>query len=339
MLSWELLHEIRSMDSDSAVETAHGRLLKYVEEEAARHPPLTHNLCQCSMLCGAFCRKLASLDVSIVTDAVRYVDSLLSLLKKMVPSSLESTLFAYAFGEIETFRTMRHVTCRHRIDDLTRSIPAFRWDIEKITTALKELSTSEKRTENTHALIGGKKRPREGNDVSGVGSAPVAVRWRLPLRDPISMSVITIPARGLSCQHQEIFDLGTFVRATQQVVTRRAESIEDAAGQKWEDGGSGGSSGGLQSAVCPVCGKATPLHSVRVDEEIMETMRQYTQKGGVLSAEDCIVWDATTSSYCIAKRPSEARESEEKVDEMQERVPSRPKRVVHIEGHVLYADE
>ncbi|KAH9598892.1 zinc finger protein [Trypanosoma melophagium] len=336
MSSWELLHEIRSIDSDSGVETAHRKLLKYVKEEAARHPSLTHNLCQCSMLCGAFCRKLASLDVSIVTDAIRYVDSLLLALKNVVPSSMESTIFAYAFGEIETFRRMRNVTCRHRIDDLTRSIPAFRWDIEKITTALRELSTTEESTEKTQSLIGRKKRPREENDVSGTGLAPVAVRWRLPLRDPISMSVVTIPVRGLSCQHQEVFDLGTFVCATQQIVTRRAESIDGAAGQKWEDGGSGS---GLHSAACPVCGKATPLHSLRVDEQIMETMKQYTQKGNVLSAGDFIVWDASTSTYCIEERPSGAHESEEKVDEMQEKEPSRPKRVVHIEGHVLYADD
>lgn len=303
-------------------------------EEMARKPPSTHGLCQCSMLCGAFCRRLAALDVSVVRDAASYVDSLCAAVNSAASPSQVATLFAYAMNEIEAFRTTRRAVYRRRLDDLTKSIPAFRWDVEKVTNAVRELATTGGMLGSRRVRHSARKRPR-----GGVGAddeaAPEAVRWRLPLRDPVTLGVIAIPARGLLCRHKEVFDLASFVRATQQALTRRGEFVEGAKGPKWCFGGDDTQ----PSAGCPVCGRATPLHSICIDEGIVEAMRRHTATGSRVCADDCVVWDDLKCVYEVAERSAVVCQSDEMLKEAPETEPSRPRRVVHIEGHVFYADD
>ncbi|KEG14061.1 hypothetical protein DQ04_00641050 [Trypanosoma grayi] len=337
MLGQELLHEIRSMDSTSAVTSAHSRLLKCLRDVSAHRIPSTHGLCQCSMLCGAFCRRLAVLDVSVVHDSAEYLAPLRAALDSVASPTQEATLFAYAVGEIETLRTTRRATFRQRIDDLTKSVPPTRWDVERIAALVRELSAAERRSTQPSASRALGKRQRDGSDAGTESGGPVAVRWRLPLRDPITLGAVVIPVRGAACQHQEVFDLESFVRATQQALARREESVEEVASHKWGGCGSSTSSSSeiAPCTACPVCGRATTLHSLRVDEDIIEAMRQHTEKGGRLGPNDCVVWDATTRAYCVEEHPTADRE----VEDVPEAEPSRPPRVVLIEGHVLYAED
>ncbi|KAF8276244.1 hypothetical protein C4B63_23g206 [Trypanosoma cruzi] len=333
MLGRDFLCEIRSMDTANVVEDVHNRLLKVLKDESARPTPSTHGLCQCSVLFGAFCRRLAVLDASVVKDAIKYVESLRSELIRVVSPVQEASFFAYAMGEIEAFSTMRRVKYRQRLDDLTKSIPASRWDVEKITEVMRDLSATWWRPENVrtyHELV---KRPRDVLD-AGSDGVPMAVRWRLPLRDPISLGAIMIPARGSLCRHKEVFDMATFVRATQQTVMRRREVVEETANPRWVSGGEEE----LPSAACPICGRAAPLHSVRVDERIMEAIRQHAAKGGNICSDDCVVWDDSRCAYDVVDSPTR-RQSGERLEELKEREPNRPLRVVRIEGHVLYAEE
>ncbi|RNF12492.1 uncharacterized protein Tco025E_06561 [Trypanosoma conorhini] len=334
MLGRGFLCEIRSMDTTDAVEDVHKRLLKVLKDEFERQTPSTHSLCQCSVLCGAFCRRLATLDASGVKDAVKYVELLRLELSSRLSPVQEASFFAYALGEIEAFSTMRRVRYRQRLDALTKSVPASRWDVEKITDVMQELSASDWRPEAVRGYHEVVKRPREVGE-GGSDGVPMPVRWRLPLRDPISLLVIAVPARGSLCRHKEVFDMVAFVRATQQAVLRRRECVEETANPRW---GSGGDED-LPALACPVCGRAAPLHSVRVDEPILEAMRQHAARGGTLSSDDCVVWDDSRSAYDVVEAPAAARVAGERLEEAPEREPNRPLRVVQIEGHVLYAEE
>ncbi|ESL09405.1 hypothetical protein TRSC58_02872 [Trypanosoma rangeli SC58] len=334
MLGRGFLYEIRFMDTANAVEDVHKRLLKVVKDEFGRQTPSTHSLCQCSVLCGAFCRRLAMLDASVIRDAVKYVELLRSELSSLVSPVQEASFFAYAMGEIEAFCTMRRVAYRQRLDALTKSVPASRWDVENITNVMKDLSASSWRPQSIRSYHEVVKRPREIGD-TGSDGVPMAVRWRLPLRDPISLVVITIPARGSLCRHKEVFDMTTFVRATQRAALRQRECVEETANPRWGSG----SDEALPAVACPICGRAAPLHGVRVDELIMGAMRQHAAEGGTLSPDDCVVWDDSRSAYEVVKAPAATPVADERLEEVPEREPDHPLRVVHIEGHVLYAEE
>ncbi|AAZ10359.1 hypothetical protein, conserved [Trypanosoma brucei brucei TREU927] len=307
----KLLQEIRSMSSAASVEAERSQLVSLLKSECSRSPPSLHDLCKVSMLCGAFCRRLATLDTIAASDVAKHAESLSSSINCSAPSA-QVPLFAYALGEVEGLRNTRRLRYRQRLDDLTKGVPASRWDTEHITRCITELSLFEKLPARRRNDQGPPKRVCGESDIGG-GSGPVAVRCQLPLRDPISLSVIATPARGVLCQHHEVFDLSAFVRTVQLVAVRRGESVDGALIQRWGTGGVGaglGSSSDSDSspaANCPFCGKYTSLQNVRVDEALAEAMARYSGNGGVLSVDCVVVWDMQSGSYNVMEKQAEVR--------------------------------
>ncbi|KAH8605380.1 MIZ SP RING zinc finger [Trypanosoma vivax] len=343
MTSQKLLLEVRSMSSADSVGSLLARIISLVKSEISVYPLRTHELCKISMVCGAFCRSLAVLDCVPATDVAKHAQLLSSAFGDL-PSSAQATVFAYAIGEVEGLRTTRRLSTRQRINDLTRTVPASLWNVERITACLRELSLFEKSPHARKQSHGPSKRSRDAFE-TGTEGVLETVRWQQPLRDPLSHDVITIPARGLLCQHHEVFDLRSFVRAVQQVAVRSGDAVEMVMGQHWSTGcnGMGGrADDAVLAAPCAFCGQSIGLQSVRVDESIMEAMQRHLDNGGVLVVEGSVVWDAASEVYCIIERKKPAEEAKVEVvvtDDTLASETSRPRREVRIGDHVLFADE
>ncbi|CAG9577993.1 conserved hypothetical protein [Leishmania major strain Friedlin] len=163
-----------------------------------------------------------------------------------------------------------------------------------------------------------------------------------PLRDPISQTVIRIPARGEKCVHLELFDVESFVQATQQ----RSFNTVDVG------------------APCPLCSRTVHLLSIRVDTRALEAMRSYERAATAavssssssdapppLTADCALEWntDSRTVMVVRGRRGASAEESAVGEDQEEPATPSRgqradasdtvtKKRRIEIGGHVLYAD-
>ncbi|CCD11561.1 unnamed protein product [Trypanosoma congolense IL3000] len=304
------LEGIRSMTTAGSVEANHAQLIALLKAACARSPPCTHELCKVAVLCGAFCRRVAVLDAIPASDVARYCETLCTTIND-VSSPMQITLFAYPLGEAESLRISRRLCYRQQLDNLTKNVPASRWDIERIACCIGGLSLFERapvRSGNCRVPV---KRIREGAETSGDGGA-VAVRWQQPLRDPISLSVIKIPARGVHCQHREMFDLTAFVRSAQVVSVRRGDVLDGCSNPKWAS--NSGNAVTLPAALCPICGRSIPLKDIRVDEGITRAMAHYSDNGGTLSSDSTVVWDVATASYAVVGRSADVRSADVYVD-------------------------
>lgn len=239
-------------------------------------------------------------------------------------SSPVDCALSYATGDLDDYRLYRRIRAH---DYLQQLLAQPQWSTASIAHVIVTIN-------ETLAT------PLDAFDLCTGDEAVEATCIVTPLRDPISQTVIRIPARGASCVHVELFDVESFVKATQQ----RSLGAVDVGGP------------------CPLCGQFVSFSALRVDRRAMAAMAQYeatatSTAGGTarpppLTADCALEWNtekhtvrvvqgrrtAVDESMALAddgdepdtpQRDTHARESAESVIK---------KRRIEIGGHVLYAD-
>lgn len=126
-------------------------------------------------------------------------------------------------------------------------------------------------------------------------SAPVVevASCRFPLRDPISQSLLSAPARGRRCAHFEVFDAEMFIRC---YVEKRGAPSSSSVMRR----GGGGAAG-----PCPICNKTLRLDDLRLDERVLRAMSDYcaSSSGTALSPAHLLEWDVCSARSGGQKTP------------------------------------
>ncbi|KAG5499118.1 hypothetical protein GH5_03822 [Leishmania sp. Ghana 2012 LV757] len=321
------------------------------------------HLKQVSLLCGAFCRRvehvlrstytyadvdeathrgLASVRVSAymtqLTKELQHfntpaVNRLLAAVTKA--SALSTTrlsvspvdcVLSYGIGDLCDYRLCRRKRAQNYLQQL---LAQPQWNAAAITQVIVSLNETLSTQVDTFEVCTG--------DEGVVATCIVT-----PLRDPISQTLIRIPARGDKCVHLELFDLESFVQATQQ----RSFNAVDVG------------------APCPICSRAAHLSSIRVDTRALEAMRIYDRASATsavssslpdmsspLTADCALEWNTETRTVTVVpgRRGASTGESSVGEDHEESATASRglhngapeaatKKRRIEIGGHVLYAD-
>ncbi|CAJ1010416.1 putative MIZ/SP-RING zinc finger containing protein [Leishmania naiffi] len=318
---------------------------------------------QLSLLCGAFCRRVEHLlrttytyaDVDDATHhglATVHVSTYMTQLTEELqrfntpavnrflaaasetsavstspwPVSPVDCVLSYGIGDLFDYRLCRRKRAQTYLQYL---LAQPQWSAAAITQVIVSLNE----TLST---------PADPFSVCTGDEAVEATLFVTPLRDPISQTVIRIPARGETCVHLELFDVESFVQATQQ----RSFSTMDVG------------------APCPLCSRTVHLSSIRVDAQALEAMRSYERAAAAtavsstssaapspLTAECALEWNTDTRTVRVVRGGRGASTGASAVGEDQEE-PATPlqgarddapevvmkRRRIEIGGHVLYAD-
>ncbi|KAK7200239.1 MIZ/SP-RING zinc finger containing protein [Novymonas esmeraldas] len=322
---------------------------------------------QVSLLCGAFCRRVehvlrttytyadvddtahrgpAAVRVSacvaqLTEELQRFntpaVNRLLAAATKTsgLPSASSSVsspvdcVLSYGVGDLRDYRLCRRKRAQSYLQQL---LVQPQWNTSAITQVIVTLSETLATPADTFALCAG-------------DEAVQATCVVTPLRDPISQTVIRIPARGETCVHLELFDLESFVQATQQ----RAFTAVDAG------------------APCPLCSRTVHLATVRVDTRALEAMQCYERTPAAaslttslttsppplaLTADCALEWNTESKTVTVVfgrrggsaeagvvgEEPEEPTTPSLEAREAAQEAVAAKKRRIEIGGHVLYAD-
>ncbi|KAG5474197.1 hypothetical protein CUR178_04310 [Leishmania enriettii] len=340
-----------------------GAYVQALADPSAEAQASMSHLKQVSLLCGAFCRRvehvlrstytyadvdeathrgLASVRVSAfmtqLTKELQHfntpaVNRLLAAATKA--SALSTTrlsvspvdcVLSYGVGDLCDYRFCRRKRAQTNLQQL---LAQPQWNAAAITQAIVSLNETLSTQVDTFAVCTG--------DEGVVATCIVT-----PLRDPISQTLIRIPARGDKCAHLELFDLESFVQAAQQ----RSFNAVDVG------------------APCPICSRAAHLSSIRVDTRALEAMRSYERASSAsavssslpdlsspLTADCALEWNTETRTVTVVRgrRGASTEESSVGEDHEESATASRgrhngapeaatKKRRIEIGGHVLYAD-
>ncbi|KAG5490303.1 hypothetical protein JKF63_00423 [Porcisia hertigi] len=317
---------------------------------------------QVSLLCGAFCRRvehvlrttyayadvddanccgIATVHVSaymaqLAEELQRFktpaVDQLVAAAASKTNALSASTssvdcVLSYGVGDLCDYRVCR---CKRARAYLQQLLAQPQWNTAAIAQVIVSLN-------ETFATPG---------DTFSMCTSDEAVKATCvvtPLRDPISQTVIRIPARGESCVHLEMFDVESFVQATQQ----RSFNTVDVG------------------APCPLCSRKVLLSSIHVDRRALEAMRSYEKAVAAAAVSsssssaplppldvDCALeWNTDNHTVRVVRDKRGSPTEESAVGDDQEgpaRPPGEPcedttevvikRRRIEIGGHVLYAD-
>ncbi|KAG5473903.1 hypothetical protein LSCM1_04538 [Leishmania martiniquensis] len=318
---------------------------------------------QVSLLCGAFCRRVEHVlrttytyaDVDEATHcglASAHLSAYMTQLTKelqlfntpavnrllgeatkasaLSTSTLSASpvdcVLSYGIGDLCDYRLCRRQRAQAYLQQL---VAQPQWNAAAITQVIVSLNETLSTPVDVFALCSG--------DEGVVATCVVT-----PLRDPISQTVIRIPARGDKCVHLELFDLESFVQATQQ----HSFNTVDVG------------------APCPICSRATHLSHIRVDMQALEAMSNYERasaasvpsssssaKPSPLTADCALEWNTENRTVTVVRgrRGAPAGESSVGEDQEESATSSRgprndvlevvaKKRRIEIGGHVLYAD-
>ncbi|KPI87705.1 hypothetical protein ABL78_3178 [Leptomonas seymouri] len=237
-------------------------------------------------------------------------------------SSPVDCALSYATGDLDDYRLYR---CLRANDYLQQLLAQPQWNTASIAHVIMTIDETLSDPVDTFDLCMGDE---------AVETTCVVT----PLRDPISQTVIRIPARGSKCVHLEMFDVESYVKATQQ----RSFGTVDIGGP------------------CPLCSKFVSLSAIRVDKRAMEAMKQYeklhedsadTPSGMALDADCALEWNTERRTVRVVRGErvsmgASTALTEDGDDADTPRKSSRgdpveaatKKRRIEIGGHVLYAD-
>jgi hypothetical protein len=319
---------------------------------------------QVSLLSGAFCRRVeyvlrSTYAYADVDDATPHGPATVRINRCMAELAAELSLFntpalnrflsatvkedtpawsaigfspvdcalSYATGDLDDYRLYRRIRAH---DYLHQLLAQPQWNTASIAHVIVTIN-------ETLSV------PADAFELCTGDDAVEATCVVTPLRDPISQTVLRIPARGARCVHLEMFDVESFVQATQQ----RSLGTVDVGGP------------------CPLCGQFVSLSSIRVDTRAMAAMADYEKQSegdsddrgnasahGPLTADCALEWNTeqhtvrvvqgkravpTGASTALAEDGDELDAPHgASHDEPAETAPK--KRRIEIGGHVLYAD-
>ncbi|GET90547.1 hypothetical protein, conserved [Leishmania tarentolae] len=310
---------------------------------------------QVSLLCGAFCRRvehvlrttytyadvddtmhgsiatghmsvymaqlteeLKRFNTPAVNDFLGTATKLDALSTSTLSLSSVDCVLSYGIGDLCDYRLCRRKRAQAYLQQL---LAQPQWNAAAITQVIVSLNE----TLST---------PANPFSVCASDEAVEATCVVTPLRDPISQTVIRIPGRGKACVHLELFDVESFVQATQQ----RSFNTVDVG------------------APCPLCSRMVNLLSIRVDMQALEAMRSYESEAvpavpSCLTADCALEWNTNTRTVTVVRgrRGTSDEESAVGEDRDERATPLRgprddapetatKKRRIEIGGHVLYAD-
>lgn len=221
---------------------------------------------------------------------------------------------SYATGDLNDYRLYRRMRAH---DYLQQLLAQPQWNTASITHVIVTINETLSAPVDTFDLCGG-------------DEAVEATCVVTPLRDPISQTLMRTPARGAGCAHLEMFDVESFVKATQQ----RSLGAVDVGGP------------------CPLCGQFVSLSALRVDWRAMETMaRCEAAATAPLSVDAALEWNTEKRTVTLVHGKRNAGDDSTALNDDGDE-PDTPhraprgepaevvtkKRRIEIGGHVLYAD-